>query len=514
MNKATINRTIAIVIALLLLITQSAQAQKFFTNFESGSIGEVEFVSADTINIATAKDPLNPIDTLVKPSSRWFYFLMTGVKDKTLTIKMIDTDPKAPVYSYDNKTWHRLNPQTEAVAKKPIFTKTYERDSVYIAYYVPYTNAHLEQMMEDWQYKMGVSIYSIGKSHQGREMKMLMVTNPMTADKNKKRIYIHGRIHPSETPTSWCLEGLIEALLAETPYAKALRDNAIFYILPFTNPDGVALGYSRCDAIGVNMEINYAQPDSLTRPEVKNIKKFIETTTYGERYLDMALNFHSQIAPHFTYWIHTEETTSSSFFKEELAFAALTISDNPYANNECLSFSNMAERYIEGYFWDTAAEKTLALTHETPYSYYNREPEGEWVTIENLKWLGEKTLWSISDYLGIENPQRYIIETPRKTSKCEMAEDFENVYLGNHYYVAAEDGAEAEYRLKKLPAGEYSVYKWITGAKGRVFDKDENRWEKLYDFTQSAQGKFELKLTDLKAGQKINALLLVKKESR
>ncbi len=510
--------TIIIFTLCLTFLFSSLEAQvRFSSNFECGRLGRAELTDSTDINaknlvynIISAKDPENPVDTLLEPSSRWFYFLMTGVKDKEITLKFIDTDPWAPFYSYDNKEWKRFDPKTEMIEK---FTsrKLYDKDSVWIAYCIPYTNTHLAQMMDEWQYRDGVRSYSIGKSLQQRNMNMMVITNHNIPDKHKKKIYIHGRIHPSETPTSWCLEGLIEELIAPTPFARSLRDNAVFYILPFANPDGVALGFSRCDAIGVNMEINYDQPDSLTRPEIKNIKNFLSTTTYGEKYIDLFLNFHSQIAPHMTYWVHTEETTSPLYFKMQQTFTSLTIANNPLFNSDMLSFSKMAPRYIEGLFWNTAGENTLAITHETPYSYYNRNADGEIVTIENLKWMGKKTLWAVSDFLSIAKAGRIVMPIPSKTSKCQKLEDTDHIYLGEHYYMAEKEGAEATFRFKNLPAGKYDVYSWVVGPKVHVNPEGENCWKKLYTHTQDNDGNFNLTI-ELNEGNCISALLLVATE--
>ncbi|MBQ1886049.1 MAG: hypothetical protein II157_02475 [Bacteroidales bacterium] len=512
-------RKVSIIIALSLMTLWSGTAEaqvKFFSDFECGRLGSASLKDSTNIyarelvyDIVSAKDPDNPVDTLLEPSSRWFYFLMTGVKGKDITLKFIDTDPWAPFYSYDNREWTRYDPENEMTGK---FTarKTYDRDSVWVAYCIPYTNTHLNQMMDEWQYRNGVRVYSIGKSYQGRDMNMLVITNHEIPDKNKKRIYIHGRVHPSESPCSWCLEGLIEELISPTPYARSLRDQAVFYILPFNNPDGVALGHSRCDAIGVNMEINYDRPDSLTRPEVKNIKKFIETTTWGGNHFDLFLNFHSQIAPHMTYWVHTEESTSPLYFKKEQTLTSLTISNNPMFAPDMLSYSKMAPRYIEGYFWNNAGENTLAITHETPYSYYDRNEKGIIVTKENLKWMGKKTLWAVAEYLGIGSAGRIVVE-PHKASHCTKSEDLDHVYTGDHYYVAEKDGAIVSYKHKKLPAGTYEVYRWKVGAKATVNAEGENCWEKLSNYTQDDEGTMNISI-QLSEGQRAGSLLLVKTE--
>ncbi|MBQ7997775.1 MAG: hypothetical protein IJ296_00375, partial [Bacteroidales bacterium] len=61
--------------------------------------------------------------------------------------------------------------------------------------------------------------------------------------------------------------------------AEDLRKNVVFYILPFTNPDGVQEGMSRSNSNGINLEVNYNYPDELTAQEVKNIKAFLTKVT-------------------------------------------------------------------------------------------------------------------------------------------------------------------------------------------------------------------------------------------
>jgi hypothetical protein len=134
---------------------------------------------------------------------------------------------------------------------------------------------------------------------------------------------------------------------------------------------------------------------------------------------------------------------------------------------DMLSFSKMAPRYIEGYFWDNYKERTLALTHETPYSFYDKREDGIVVTIENLKWMGKKTLWAISDYLGIAKAGRVVVE-PTRASHCQKAEDLDHIYTGDRYYIAEKDGATVSYKHKDLPKGNYEVYRWIVGDKALV----------------------------------------------
>ena len=98
---------------------------------------------------------------------------------------------------------------------------------------------------------------------------------------------------------------------------------------PETNPDGVRGGYSRSTAQGVNLEINWDRPDSLTQPEVRVLKRTIDSLS-TERPFDVALNLHSQSAPFVTYWIHTAKSTSAKMYRRKMLLSALTVAHTPY----------------------------------------------------------------------------------------------------------------------------------------------------------------------------------------
>ncbi len=85
-------------------------------------------------------------------------------------------------------------------------------------------------------------IESIGKSHEGRDIWLLTITNFSTGtDKEKPALWVDGNIHASEvSPSSACLY-LINKLLTEYgAHADITRclDTRVFYICPRINPDG------------------------------------------------------------------------------------------------------------------------------------------------------------------------------------------------------------------------------------------------------------------------------------
>jgi murein tripeptide amidase MpaA len=70
---------------------------------------------------------------------------------------------------------------------------------------------------------------------------------------NKRVIFATGRIHPSESNSSYVIMGFIRWLCSEDKEAVELRKIARFIIVPMVNPDGVIIGNSRTSASGKDL---------------------------------------------------------------------------------------------------------------------------------------------------------------------------------------------------------------------------------------------------------------------
>lgn len=530
MNRLTI-------LTMLLLASMPGKAQvTITTNFESGSLGSYRLVDSSRIKISdkdsiqclslqltSRPDPTNPIDTSVTPSARWFYFRMTGVKNKLMVLSFQNTDPLRPVYSYDNVDFKRFD-QTGERSLRYTFAQRFTRDTVYVSYFTPYTYSYLQQRIAKWAQHPWVKLDTIGYTRAGIPLQRLTVTDPATPNAAKKRVWMHGRIHTSETPASWHFDGFISSLVADNPQAAAYRKNMYFSIVPFANPDGVIQGLSRSNPSGVNIEINWARPEEQTEPEIKAMKAAILKLT-ADRPLDMLLNMHSQVANKATYWVHTAASTSACFYKEQLALCYLNMFENEYLAPEDLDFSDVAERYAEGWTWKNAGEQTLAITFETPYTFYNLRPDRPWVSPETLRDFGRATLTAVGDYYGISSPERIVVsnrnaKTKGKWEKSELcaaplpdsgkvsATDL--LYLGNLRLKALKEGSRISYRIDELPAGSYTVYRWIPGALNNPAD-GASCWKPVSYHVQEKNGKCVLQFTATHEGEAFDALLLVKK---
>ena len=200
----------------------------------------------------------------------------------------------------------------------------------------------------------------------------------------KYRVWIHARTHPGETPSSWHFDGIVQKLLSDDEVISYYRQKVIFYLIPFTNPDGVYYGRSRTNYSGIDVESNWNKTEAQTSKEVKILKQRM-TQINSEKVLSVFNNLHSQAAPYCTFWIHTPGSTSPRFYRREYQFSNLNTSDNPYFVPGDYSESDLQAYFPEGWLWSNHGEQVMALTYETPYDQYSSDV---WVTNSNLFEIG------------------------------------------------------------------------------------------------------------------------------
>ena len=90
---------------------------------------------------------------------------------------------------------------------------------------------------------------SIGKSHEGRDLWLMTITNQATGpDAEKPAFWLDGNIHSVEVAASMaCLYSINELLTRHGNDTQVTRlvDRMTFYILPRINPDGVELALAK-----------------------------------------------------------------------------------------------------------------------------------------------------------------------------------------------------------------------------------------------------------------------------
>lgn len=242
---------------------------KISDRFDAGAIDVVRADAPGAIELKLRKD--SHADVL-----QWFYFRVQGARGQTCSMRLLNAgqaafphgwDQYQAVASYDRQNWFRVptayDGQVLTITHRP------ERDSVYYAYFEPYSwEQHLALLGRVEGSEFG-RVQDMGNTVEGRDMNLAVIGNPSAA----KKVWVIARQHPGETMAEWFVEGMIEALLdPANPTARALLQHAVFYVVPNMNPDGAVRGNLRTNAAGANLNREWMTPSVERSPEVLAVR--------------------------------------------------------------------------------------------------------------------------------------------------------------------------------------------------------------------------------------------------
>ncbi|MGB3727283.1 MAG: M14-type cytosolic carboxypeptidase [Glaciecola sp.] len=238
------------------------------SQFDSGNINVVSASSPNDIQLSINKD--NQSDFY-----QWFHFKLhtTPFVNHIITINDLAASayPQGwegyqAVASYDRDTWFRVDTNFNGESLRIDFTPEY--DSVYFAYFAPYSYERHLDLVANAQMSFDCKHELLGLTLDGRELNLLIVGDEHDSE-TKNKIWITARQHPGESMAEWLVEGLLERLLDEDDgVARDLLANNVFYIVPNMNPDGSVRGHLRTNAVGVNLNREWQQPSADKSPEV------------------------------------------------------------------------------------------------------------------------------------------------------------------------------------------------------------------------------------------------------
>ena len=258
-------------------------------NFDSGNIQVISADSADNIRLAINKDNQSEF-------YQWFHFKLFG-EAGTEHVMVIENasgsaypdgwDGYEALASYDRETWFRV--PTEYNGKELTIRHTPEQESVYYAYFVPYSYERHQDLIQSAQQSVDCYHELLGETIDGRELNLLVIGEPA---EHKNTIWVTARQYPGESMAEWFMEGFLGRLLDdEDGVARKLLDNNVFYVVPNMNPDGSVRGHLRTNAVGTNLNREWAEPSLEKSPEVFYVLKRMEQTG-----VDMFLDVHGDEA--------------------------------------------------------------------------------------------------------------------------------------------------------------------------------------------------------------------------
>lgn len=248
---------------------------KISQQFDAGAIDVLNIDDPRSIDLNFRKDTHADV-------SQWFYFRLQGARDETCVLRFLNAGQTTfaagwenyqAVASYDRETWFRV--PTAYDGQVLTITHTPERDSIYYAYFEPYSWERHLQFLGRVESSPVARITDLGSTVEGRDMNLVVIGNQSAA----KKVWVIARQHPGETMAEWFAEGMIDALLDRAdPIAKRLLEQAVFFIVPNMNPDGSVHGNLRTNAAGANLNREWMTPSRETSPEVLAVRNKIHET--------------------------------------------------------------------------------------------------------------------------------------------------------------------------------------------------------------------------------------------
>jgi hypothetical protein len=196
---------------------------------------------------------------------------------------------KAVTISEDGRNWKSV--PTESLPENRIRLHIeMPGPQMYVARVEPYRISDLENFLATIRTNALVQIKAIGKTVQGRELEIVRLGKPEAPH----RVFLRARAHPWESGGNWIVEGLVHRLLKNDEDARKFLDRYCVYIMPMANKDGVALGRTRFNFQGKDINRDWNQPaDPQLSPENASLEKWLENMIATSHTPHLALELHN-----------------------------------------------------------------------------------------------------------------------------------------------------------------------------------------------------------------------------
>jgi len=317
--------------------------------FDGGNIHLVG-IDGDRVDLEIAKDHQSDF-------YQWFYFRVTGAAGRDLALRLLNCAGSAYPHgwenyracmSYDREEWTRIDTSYDGGVLTARLTPA--SDSVWIAYFAPYTMERHHDLVASAAAQPGVEYRSLGQTLDGQELDYFKLPGgPLQA-------WLYARQHPGETMAEWWMEGALERLLDDAdPVVRRLRERFTFHIVPNMNPDGSRRGHLRTNAVGVNLNREWHAPSAEKSPEVLHVRGEMDKTG-----VDFAMDVHGDEAIAANFLAGFEGIPSFKQAQQDLfdAFSAALVAASPDFQtdkgyevpaagraNLSMSTAQLAERY-------------------------------------------------------------------------------------------------------------------------------------------------------------------------
>ncbi|HKX77986.1 MAG TPA: M14-type cytosolic carboxypeptidase [Novosphingobium sp.] len=255
--------------------------------FDSGNI-EVLSVAGGEATLAIRRDHDSQF-------FQWFHFRVSGAFDVPLTLRITGLRESAyplgwrnyrACVSEDRQCWTRAETGWDEASGTLTIRHAPTSDNVWFAYFAPYSYERHQDLIARMGGREGVEYRSLGQSPRGRPIDCLAM------GEGDFRVWLFARQHPGEAMAEWWMEGVLESLTDPAdPVSRELRRRCRLHLVPNANPDGSVMGHLRTNAVGVNLNREWAEPSPERSPEIVALRDAIDTSG-----VDFAMDVHGDEA--------------------------------------------------------------------------------------------------------------------------------------------------------------------------------------------------------------------------
>ena len=257
--------------------------------FDSGNI-EVLGIDGRTARLAIRRDSESEF-------FQWFHFRVAASAGEEIVLKLTGLNASAypggwPDYnacvSEDRDYWARAASSYDKDEDGGTLTIRYlpGSDICWFAYFAPFSMERHHDLVAETAACEGVDYVRLGTTLDGQSIDCLEM------GEGDVQVWLYARQHPGETQAEWWIEGALECLTDPAdPVARALRAKCRIHVVPNCNPDGSRRGNLRTNAVGTNLNREWAEPTPEKSPEVLAILGRMDETG-----VDFAMDVHADEA--------------------------------------------------------------------------------------------------------------------------------------------------------------------------------------------------------------------------
>lgn len=200
------------------------------------------------------------------------------------------TDRTVLRVSTDGKSWKPIATQYDKTANQLTVDLPMTAGRVFVARLEPYRLSDLEELKRRIADRPEVTIETIGRTVEGRELEIISVGSPGAPH----RVLLRARAHPWETGGNWVIEGLINRLLAKAGETPDWKSRYQVHIMPLANKDGVARGRTRFNSRGYDLNRQWDAPaDPALAPENAALEAWLERMIASGKRPGLAIDLHN-----------------------------------------------------------------------------------------------------------------------------------------------------------------------------------------------------------------------------